>query len=107
MSKDFIKLTIDVEYERSVMINVNEIVDIVEHEEYTQVNLKNTNYYRIKETVDEIYTEMYGTYNPPSYINPITPIYPDNDMNFFTITTTGTNTTNTINSNDSFISLTN
>lgn len=116
MSKNFIKLTIDVEYERSVMINVNEIVDIFEDEEYTQVNLKNTNYYRVKETVDEIYTEMYGnemydnemgygTYTPLD-INGhtlTTQTYPDYDTNLFTTTSLG----NHNNSGDTFISLTN
>jgi len=54
MSKQFIKLTLNFEYEREVLINVECLIDVVEYEDFTLVTMNNGNKYEVKESADEV-----------------------------------------------------
>lgn len=76
MGKQFIKLTLNFEYEREVLINIEYLINVVEYEDFTLVTMNNGDKYEVKESADEVNNLIEGKEPQPinvPWTNPIPP----------------------------------
>lgn len=76
MSKKFIKLTLNFEYEREILINTDYLINVVEYEDFTLVKMNDGDKYEVKECANEISNLIEGKQPEPINVPWTNPVYP-------------------------------